>query len=168
MIHITQRPRRNRRNQTIRDLTQETWLNKKKLIYPLFLLENKNEKQEIASMPGIFRLGLNSLCKEIEECLNLGISSFILFPVVDDSKKDSTASYSYLEENFYLHSLRYVKEKFPEACIITDVAMDPYSSDGHDGLVENGKIINDKTLEILGRMAIAQAQTGIDYIGPSD
>ncbi len=167
-MNLSQRPRRNRKTETIRNLTQETWINKKKLIYPLFLLEKPTAKQEISSMPGIFRLGLEELLHEIEECLKLGIFSFVIFPVVEDQKKDKFASYSYAQDNFYLHALRYVKEKFPETCIITDVAMDPYSSDGHDGLVENGKIINDKTLEILAKMSLAQAQTGIDYLGPSD
>ena len=91
---------------------------------------------------------------------------FDIFPVVKDSYKDQTATKSYDPKFFYLKALRQIKETFPEALIITDVAMDPYSSDGHDGLVQNGKILNDESLEILGKMALAQAETGIDMIGP--
>src|SRR5690606_7520400 len=87
---------------------------------------------------------------------------------VEDGLKDPLASYSYAEENFYLHRIREVKEAFPEATIVSDVAMDPYSSDGHDGVVKNGKILNDESLPVLVRMAVAQAQAGVDVIGPSD
>ncbi len=165
---MLKRPRRNRKSQSIRNLVQEAILLPQHFIYPLFLLEGNAPKIEISSMPGIFRLNLLDMLHEIEECLKIGIESFIIFPVVDESKKDKTASYGTQKNNFYVRSLRIVKEKFPETCIMTDVAMDPYSSDGHDGLVENGKILNDKTLEILVQMALVQAETGIDYIGPSD
>ena len=100
--------------------------------------------------------------------MQLGLSSFILFPAVEDSLKDKTATYSYNEQNFYLKAIKSIKQRFPACCLISDVAMDPYSSDGHDGLVENGEIINDETLPILAKMAIAQAAAGIDIIGPSD
>jgi porphobilinogen synthase len=108
------------------------------------------------------------LLKELEECLKLGIRIIDIFPAVEESKKDSIASYSYSEDNFYLHAIRKIKETFPELTIMSDVAMDPYSSDGHDGLVQNGEIVNDETLEILAKMALAQAQAGADIIGPSD
>jgi len=165
---MLKRPRRNRKSQSIRNLVQETIVLPEHLIYPLFLLEQFNEKIEIASMPGIYRLGLNPILQEIEICMNLGIQSFIIFPVVDEMKKDQLASYGINKNNFYLNALKEIKQKFPECCLITDVAMDPYSSDGHDGYVENGKILNDKTLEILVEMALVQAETGVDYIGPSD
>jgi porphobilinogen synthase len=92
----------------------------------------------------------------------------VLFPAVSDELKDKTATYSYAAENFYLHAIRAIKERFPEAILMSDVAMDPYSSDGHDGFVQDGKILNDETLPILAKMSIAQAQAGIDIIGPSD
>jgi porphobilinogen synthase len=100
--------------------------------------------------------------------MKLGIRAFDVFPAVEDSHKDKYATKSFDAGFFYLKALREIKKQFPEACIITDVAMDPYSSDGHDGLVKDGKILNDETLEILGRMALAQAETGIDIVGPSD
>lgn len=162
------RPRRNRASAAIRDLVQETTLTINDFIFPLFLLEGKNKKSEVESMPGIFRLSEDLLLKEIEECLNLGIKGFDVFPVVEESHKDQLATKSYDSNFFYLKTLSRIKKEFPEALIITDVAMDPYSSDGHDGIVEDGKILNDETLDILGQMAVAQAETGIDMIGPSD
>lgn len=165
---MMRRPRRNRKSQTIRDMVEETHVSTNDLIFPLFLIDGKNRKTEVASMPGIFRLSADLILREVEECMNLGIRAFDIFPAVEDEFKDKTATRSYDPEFFYLRTLREVKTRFPEACIMTDVAMDPYSSDGHDGLVKDGKILNDETLEILGRMALAQAATGIDILGPSD
>ena len=165
---ITQRPRRNRKTSAIRAMVEETKVTTDDLIFPLFLIDGQNTKTEVSSMPGIFRLSVDLMLKEIEECLKLGINVFDVFPAVEDQWKDKTATRSYDHAFFYLRALRLIKKEFPEACIMTDVAMDPYSSDGHDGLVKDGKILNDETLEILGRMALAQAETGIDIIGPSD
>jgi len=100
--------------------------------------------------------------------MNLGVQTFDIFPCVDEVLKDKIASYSYAEDNFYLEAIRQIKARFPKSVLMSDVAMDPYSSDGHDGYVENGKIINDTTLPILAKMSLAQAQAGIDIIGPSD
>jgi porphobilinogen synthase len=168
MSLLSRRPRRNRKSEAVRAIVQETHVTTNDLIFPLFLLEGSNKKVEVNSMPGIYRYSMDLMLKEIESCLNLGIRAFDVFPAVEDSHKDRLATKSYNSEFFYLKTLREIKKQFPEACIITDVAMDPYSSDGHDGLVENGKILNDETLEILGKMAIAQAETGIDILGPSD
>jgi porphobilinogen synthase len=162
------RPRRNRKNETIRNMVQETRLPVSNLVYPLFIVDGKKIKQEIKSLPGNYRWSLDLLIKEIESCIKLGLKSFILFPGIDQKLKDKTASYSYNEKNFYLHAIIEIKKRFDEICLISDVAMDPYSSDGHDGLVKNGKILNDETLPILAKMAIAQAQAGVDIIGPSD
>jgi porphobilinogen synthase len=165
---MMRRPRRNRKSEAIRAMVEETRVTTDDLIFPLFLLEGANKKIEVGSMPGIYRLSSDLMLKEIEECLKLGVRSFDIFPAVEDQHKDKIASKSYDSNFFYLKALREIKRKFPEACIMTDVAMDPYSSDGHDGLVKDGKILNDETLEILGKMALAQAETGIDIIGPSD
>ncbi|MFA7272990.1 MAG: porphobilinogen synthase [Crocinitomicaceae bacterium] len=162
------RPRRNRKSSVIRDLVQETHLTTNHLIYPIFVVDGKNKKETIDSLPNIYRWSADLLLKEIEECLKLGIRIFDIFPAVDDHLKNSTATYSYADDNFYLEAIRSIKENFPEAVLMSDVAMDPYSSDGHDGLVLNGEIDNDQTLPILARMSIAQAQAGIDIIGPSD
>ncbi len=165
---MLRRPRRNRKSQVIRNLVQETIILPQHLIYPLFLLDGQAEAVEVASMPGIFRMSLRDMLKEIESCMRLGLQSFVIFPVIEDSKKDNLASYGIQKNNFYVQALKQIKQEFPESCIVTDVAMDPYSSDGHDGIVENGKIINDKTLDILVQMALLQAEVGVDYIGPSD
>lgn len=163
------RPRRNRKSAAIREMVEETTLTTKDFIFPLFLLEGTNKKVEVDSMPGIYRFTLDLMLKEIEECLNMGIKAFDVFPVVDEKYKDKMATKSADPNFFYIKALKEIKSKFPEACIMTDVAMDPYSSDGHDGIVdENGKILNDETLDVLADMALAQAETGIDIIGPSD
>ncbi len=165
---MLRRPRRLRKSGAIRDLARETVVSTDDLIFPLFLLDGNKQKTEVASMPGIFRLSLDLMLREIEECMNLGIRAFDIFPVVDESHKDKSASRSFDKTFFYPKALSEIKSKFPEALIITDVAMDPYSSDGHDGIVKDGKILNDETLEILGKMALTQAETGVDFIGPSD
>ena len=162
------RPRRNRKSAAIRNLVEETSLGPQHLIYPLFLKDGKNIKEEISSLPNNYRWSLDRLLPEIEECMNLGIQTFDIFPAVDESLKDKIASYSYAEDNFYLEAIRQIKARFPESVLMSDVAMDPYSSDAHDGYVENGKIINDTTLPILAKMSLAQAQAGVDIIGPSD
>jgi porphobilinogen synthase len=167
MLNI-RRPRRNRKSEAVRALVEETKVTKDDLIFPLFLIEGSNKKIEVASMPGIFRFTSDLMLKEIEACLKLGVRAFDIFPAVEDQHKDKFAKKSYDQNFFYLKALREIKKQFPEACIMTDVAMDPYSSDGHDGLVKDGKIVNDETLEILGKMALAQAETGIDILGPSD
>ena len=119
-------------------------------------------------MPGTYRYSIDQVLGEIEGCLQLGISTFAPFPAIDESKKDSRANEGLNPEGLFPQAISQIKEKFPEACLMTDVALDPYSSDGHDGLVENGKILNDETLEILAKMAVVQAQAGSDIVGPSD
>ena len=162
------RPRRNRKSSAIRNLVEETNLGPQHLIYPIFLKDGKNIKEEVSSLPNNYRWSLDRLLPEIDECMNLGVQAFDIFPCVDEALKDKIASYSYAEDNFYLEAIRLIKARFPESVLMSDVAMDPYSSDGHDGYVENGKIINDTTLPILAKMSLAQAQAGIDIIGPSD
>jgi len=165
---MTRRPRRNRKNQTIRNWTQESFLRPQNLIAPLFLLDAEKEEVAIDSLPGCFRHGLSNTLKNIEEHLALGVNSFVLFPVVPENKKDKTGSYSYNPDNFYLKQAAAIKERFPEVVLMSDVALDPYSTDGHDGIVQDGEILNDETLPVLNKMAVAQAQAGFDIIGPSD
>lgn len=149
-------------------MVRETEVSLTCLIYPLFLLEGAGRREPIASMPGIYRWSADLLTGEVEACIALGIRSFVLFPAVADTHKDREARYSYAEDNFYLTAVAGLKKRFPEACFVSDVAMDPYNSDGHDGLVEHGRIVNDATLPILARMAVAQAKAGFDLVGPSD
>jgi porphobilinogen synthase len=168
MINLPQRPRRNRKNAAIRNMIQENSVTVNDLIFPLFLIEGKNKKSEVASMPGIYRLSSDLMLKEIESCLKLGLTTFDIFPSLNDKLKDKKATESLNKKGIYPSMIREIKKQFPEAVIMTDVAMDPYSSDGHDGLVKNGQILNDETLSILAKMAIVQAEAGADIIGPSD
>ena len=165
---MLERPRRNRASEAIRNMVRETRLDLANLIFPLFVVDGKGKNEPIGSLPGISRFSEDEVVREVEQCMNLGLNSFVLFPAVEDSLKDKVASYSYSDKNFYLRIISRLKKEFPESCLVSDVAMDPYSSDGHDGLVENGRILNDETLDILGKMAVAQAEAGIDIIGPSD
>lgn len=162
------RPRRNRKSKAVRALARETHLHPSQLVYPLFLVEGENIQEEIPSLLGNYRWSLDKLLVEIQSCVELGLQSFILFPAIPPKHKDKTATYSYHAENFYLKAASVIKENFPNICLISDIAMDPYSIDGHDGFVADGKVVNDKTLPILAKMAIAQAQAGFDVLGPSD
>ncbi len=165
---MLQRPRRNRKSAVIRDMIQETHISASNLIFPLFIVDGENQKVEVKSMPGIYRYSIDNLLREIDSCMNMGLMAFDLFPAVEESLKDKYATESYREGTLYLRAIEAVKKNFPEACVVTDVAMDPYSADGHDGIVENGEILNDETLVVLGKMALAHAQNGADIIAPSD
>ena len=167
-LSMLQRPRRNRKSEVIRKLVEETTLSRNDLIFPLFMVDGNGIKQEVGSMPGIYRHSPDMLLEEIAGCVDLGIKSFCLFPAFEDKLKDKYATISYNPDNFYLKTIARIKKEIPEACIMTDVAMDPYSSDGHDGIVEKGEILNDETLDILGKMSLAQAKAGADILGPSD
>jgi porphobilinogen synthase len=149
-------------------MVEEAKLGVENLIYPLFIEDGNKVKNEIKSLPNNYRWSLDMILPELESCIELSLDKFVLFPAVKESLKDTTATYSYSEDNFYLHAISKIKEEFPQITLMSDVAMDPYSSDGHDGLVKDGIILNDETLPILGKMTIAQAQAGIDIIGPSD
>jgi porphobilinogen synthase len=162
------RPRRNRSSAAIRTMVEENRLSVKDLLFPLFVMEGSATKTEIKSMPGIYRYTTDLLLTEIEECLNLGITSYALFPQVAEDRKDTLATESHRQGSLYLEAIHAVTSRFPEISMLTDVAMDPYSSDGHDGIVRGGEILNDETLEVLAKMAVAQAQAGSKLIGPSD
>ncbi len=166
----THRPRRNRKSDVIRDMVQETRLTTHDFIFPLFLIEGQNQALEVKSMPGIYRYSADKIIDEVGQCLDLGINVFAPFPSINDGLKDRLAKESANPEGLYLKTVANIKRQFPNAVLMTDVAMDPYSSDGHDGVVdaESGEILNDATLEVLGQMALAQARAGADIIGPSD
>ena len=165
---MQQRPRRNRKSAAIRSLVRETQLSPDHLIYPFFLVDAKQLKEEVSSLPGNYRWSIDLLLKEIEECQSLGLKHFMLFPKVKDEHKDATGTYSFDEKNFYLKAAQQIKKEFPDITLISDVALDPYSIHGHDGIVEDGEILNDETVEVLVAMSIAQAEAGFDMIGPSD
>lgn len=165
---MLRRPRRNRKSEAIRSAVQETHVSPANLVLPLFLLPGVDQSEQIKSLPVAYRLTLDHMLQSIETNLGLGIDKFMIFPAIPEEHKDKVASYSYAEENFYLHAATKIKSAFPEVCLISDVAMDPYSTDGHDGLVQGDRILNDETLPILDKMSVAQAQAGFDIIGPSD
>ncbi|OUR97253.1 delta-aminolevulinic acid dehydratase [Halobacteriovorax marinus] len=167
---MTYRPRRNRKNAATRNLVRENTLTVNDLIAPLFVIEGENLSIPVDSMPGQSRFSIDLLVKEVKELAGLGIPCVSLFPALDDSLKNPTATESYNDNGLFQRAIRAVKAACPEVLIMTDVAMDPYSSDGHDGLVDatTGEIKNDETLEILAQMAISQAKAGSDIIGPSD
>ena len=168
MSSMTRRPRRNRKNEVIRNLIQENSVSVNDLIFPIFVIEGQNQSIEITSMPGIYRYSTDRMLDEIAACVDLGLKAFAPFPVIAEARKDRFATESFNPENRFVKFIAEVKRNFPEVVLMTDVAMDPYSSDGHDGIVDNGEILNDATLEILGKMALAQARAGADIIGPSD
>lgn len=164
------RPRRNRKNEVIRSLVRETHLAPEHLIAPLFVIEGVNQKIEIKSMPDCFRLSIDNLVKEAQELFALGVKTIALFPAVDEKLKTPDAREAYNPENLNHRAIRAVKAALPEMMIVGDIALDPYSSDGHDGLVDpkTGEILNDESVEVLTKMALAQARAGVDILGPSD
>ncbi|MES2387933.1 MAG: porphobilinogen synthase [Bacteroidota bacterium] len=167
-MNLPRRPRRLRTTAAVRAMVEETRLLATDLLYPLFVIGGEGIKSEIKSMPGMFRLSQEHLLEEIDHARSLGVKAFALFPNIHDSLKDARATESLNPEGVYLKAITAIKANFPDVAVMTDVAMDPYSSDGHDGYVENGRILNDETLPILADMAVAQARAGADIIGPSD
>ncbi len=162
------RPRRLRRTEAFRQMVQETQLRVQDLIYPLFVLEGENQRQEVESMPGCYRYSLDLLLPEIEEAAQLGIPAVALFPVVPEEKKDPTGRECFNPEGLIQRSVRRIKQEIPEILVVTDVALDPYNSDGHDGIVRDGVILNDETVEVLVKQALSQAEAGTDIVAPSD
>jgi porphobilinogen synthase len=162
------RPRRNRVNDNVRRMVRETRLSPANLVLPLFVQEGEDRVTPIASLPGQARLSIDRLVEKAREAVALGIPGVALFPLIDDAKKDSVGSESANPEGLLPRAVRALKEACPELVVITDVALDPYSSDGHDGVVVDGRIVNDTTLPILARMAVVQAEAGADVVAPSD
>jgi porphobilinogen synthase len=168
-LTISQRPRRLRRNPSIRSMVQETKLSVDDLIYPLFVMEGENQQEEITSMPGCYRRTLDLLLVEIAECYGLGIKAIALFPVVPEEKKDDQGTESYNPQGLAQRAVAAIKKATPEIMIITDVALDPFTTHGHDGVMnEAGVILNDETVAILAKMAVSQAAVGSDMVAPSD
>ena len=162
------RLRRLRKNLNIIELVSETNLTSKDLIQPIFIKENFEGKEEIESMSGIFRFGLNHVLSEIEEVINAGINAIAVFPVIESSKKDEKGSEALNKSNFIAHSINKIKQEFPELILIADVALDPYTDHGHDGILINNEVANDETVEVLIEQSILLAEAGADIIAPSD
>ncbi len=162
------RPRRLRLNKTIRNLVSETSINKSKLIQPLFVSEILKNKEEIPTMPDQYLFSKNDLMFEVDELVSLGIHTIALFPNMDNDLKDNSGSEALKEDNFICRIVREIKQRFPELVIITDVALDPYTSTGHDGIILDDKVDNDLTLDALTKMSLNLASSGADILAPSD
>ena len=162
------RGRRLRQNSRIRALIKETSLSKSDLICPIFVREGRNIVEKIPSMPGVYRYSIDTLMPFVERLISYGILTIALFPLTPPKKKSSSCEEAWNPENLVNIATRQLKQNFPELIIILDVALDPYNSDGHDGLVVEGKIINDETLVALEKQALVQAEAGADILGPSD
>ena len=162
------RLRRLRKNLNLIELVSETNLTSKDLIQPIFIKENFEGKEEIESMPGIFRFGLNHVLSEIEEVINVGINAIAVFPVIESSKKDEKGLEALNKSNFIVQSINKIKKEFPELILIADVALDPYTDHGHDGILINNEVANDETVEVLIEQSILLAEAGADIIAPSD
>ncbi len=167
-MKLVQRPRRNRKSEALRQMVAETDLRVSQLVLPLFLVEGQGEMQAIHSMPGIFRLSPDMIMKEVQKAVDLGVKTFDLFPALPETKKDTYGKESLNPHGLLPTTLKMIRDKFPDVTLISDVALDPYSSDGHDGVVQNGKILNDVTVEILAQMSVVHAQAGADIVSPSD
>jgi porphobilinogen synthase len=168
MFDLPSRPRRNRRTDSIRRLVRETTVSPSDFIWPLFVIEGVDQESPIASMPDCYRWSRDRIVTEAKEAYARGIPAIALFPALDGAKKDPHASESTNPDGLLQRTVQDLKDAVPDLCVITDVAMDPYSSDGHDGLLEEGEIVNDPTLEILSAMAVSQADAGADIVAPSD
>lgn len=161
------RPRRNRKSEAMRSLVRENMVTPKDFIYPLFIHE-ESSKQEISSMPNCFRHSMESMLEEVKEAMSYGVVCFVLFPKVPDNLKTNYAEEAYNPNGIVPRALALIKSKFPDAIVCTDVALDPYSSVGHDGVVDEGKILNDVTIMQLQKQAVMQARAGSDVVAPSD
>ena len=167
-LDLRERPRRNRKSAAIRAACRETYLGPEHFVYPLFV-HGGDDDVPIQSMPGCKRLSVGGLMKEIEQAVDVGVGMVALFPKIPESLKDSKGTESYNPKGLIPDVLKRVKDRWPELMLVTDVALDPYSSDGHDGIVApDGRILNDETVEVLCKQALAQAEAGADIIAPSD
>jgi len=163
-----QRPRRLRKSQAIRDLVKETRLHPDDFIVPLFIVEGKNIKEEIPSMPNYYRMSLDLIKQEVKDLWNMGLKSVLLFVKVEDTLKDNTGLAAIDDNGLMQQAIKTIKNAVPELYVMTDVALDPFSSLGHDGIVKHGKIINDESVQMLAKMALSHAQAGADMLAPSD
>ena len=167
-MYLQRRNRILRNNPAIRDMVRETILTPDDFIVPLFIDAGENIKTEIPSMPGYFRNSLDVTVKEVKELWNMGLKSVLLFIKCEDHLKDNTGREAWNQDGLMQRSIRAIKEAVPEMYIMSDIALDPYSSYGHDGIVKDGQIVNDETIEALVKMSISHAAAGVDMVAPSD
>ena len=166
MMYPEYRPRRLRRNDNLRALVRETVLSPAQLVYPLFVMPGKKQREEISSMPGVFRLSVDQLAREAQECGKLGVNSIILFGLPE--KKDRVGSGAHAADGIIQRAIKELKNKAPELTVITDVCLCEYTSHGHCGIMHEHQVDNDATLEVLARTALSHARAGADIVAPSD
>src|SRR6201991_4822208 len=167
-MHLQRRNRILRQSPAIRSLVAETILTPNDFIVPLFIVEGTNIKEEISSMPGYYRLSLDNTVKEVKELWKMGLKSVLLFIKCKDELKDNKGTEALNPKGLMQRSIRLIKDAIPEMVVMTDVALDPFSSFGHDGIVEGKEIVNDATVEVLAKMSVSHAQAGADFVAPSD
>jgi porphobilinogen synthase len=167
-MFLNRRNRILRQSSAIRDLVAETHVMPQNFIVPLFILEGKDVKEEIPSMPNYYRMSLDLTLQEVKNLWAMGIKSVLLFVKAPDALKDNKGTEALNKDGLMQRAIRDIKNAVPEMCVITDIALDPYSSFGHDGIVENFEIVNDKTVEVLAQMSVSHAQAGADFVAPSD
>ncbi len=165
-LNLTHRLRRLRQTRAIRELVAETVLRKEDFVFPIFIREGENIVEEIPSMPNIFRFSIDNALRECEELLKLGIVAVDVFGIPAEKSDDAREAYN--DNGIMQRAVRAIKKEFPELCVMTDVALDPFTTHGHDGLVSDGKILNDETVDVLARMALSHAVAGADFVAPSD
>lgn len=168
MIPLTHRYRRLRKSNAILDLVAETHLRADDFITPLFVMEGNSQTEAIPSMPDYYRHSLDTLLRRIENLMKKGLFNYVLFAKISDDQKDNTGEFAARPDGLFPTAIQKIKAAFPEIMLFTDIALDPYSTYGHDGIVKNGQIVNDETVEALCKMAIAHAQAGADFVAPSD
>lgn len=166
--HPIERPRRLRRTETLRRMVREHSLRVEDLIYPLFVMEGEGRREEVPSMPDCYRYTLDLLLDEVKEAKKLGIGAIALFPLIHEHLKDNAGTESYNPQGLVPRAVQAIKAVVPDILVITDVALDPYSSEGHDGIVRDGAILNDETVAVLVKQALMQAAAGADFVAPSD
>ena len=162
------RNRRLRVNETLRGLIRETVITPNDFLVPLFVIEGQNKKEEIQSMPNYFKMSIDVLLKEVEALYSLGLKSILLFAQVDEKLKDNYGSEAINKDGLMQRAIKSIKDKYPSLLVMSDVALDPYSSNGHDGVVENGLIVNDITNDVLSKMSLTHIEAGADFVAPSD
>ncbi len=167
MLHLRNRPRRNRKSAAVRAMHSETWLDARHLVLPLFIHAGHGS-EPIQSMPGCARLSIDAMLQELGAAHKEGLRAVILFPKISESLKSSSGAEAYNPAGLVPMAIRQIKVYFPDMVVMTDVALDPYSSDGHDGIVRDGEVVNDETVQVLCEQALCQAEAGADVVAPSD
>ena len=167
-LDLVARPRRNRKSEWARRLVRENVLTADDLIWPLFVVDGHNKRSPVASMPGVDRLSVDQAVRDAERAMKLNIPCIALFPYTDPSLRDEHGSEALNSDNLVCQSVRAIKKEFPDLGVLCDVALDPFTSHGHDGLIQDGRILNDETVAVLVRQALVQAEAGCDIIAPSD